>query len=197
MSYFACDLWLSNSKRHTLRANCHVFLPNISRKAFSFAAASFFGNTQFWAVCALSECQAPWSRRRASVNARLQDSRRAMNSGDSPRLESNAKNGTWCAATMRHTSSRSLNGTPARHSSARTSTAPRREWPGCPISPVTGSTTVVSGLQRSCSSDARNSASRRCLDAAWKQRVTSRRTQEHAVEAVVDVELAEPVGSRS
>lgn len=64
--------------------------------------------------------------------------------------------------------SRKAKGTPARHSSTRTSTAPRRECPGWLISPVMGSVTVVSGLHGSCSSAARNSTSRRAASAALR-----------------------------
>lgn len=96
-----------------------------------------------------------------------------MNSGDSPRRESKAKNGTWCAATIRQIASRASNGTPARQSIARTSIAPRREWPGWLTSPLAGSITVVSGLQMSCSSAARNRTSRRAASACWNHAESS------------------------
>ncbi len=90
-----------------------------------------------------------------------QDSLCRMNSAERPLLSpARAKNGSWCTAMIRQMRSRRAKGTPARHSRMRTSMAPRREWPGWPILPVTSSITVVAGLAMSCSKAARNSTKR-------------------------------------
>ncbi|KAG1300939.1 hypothetical protein G6F62_015968 [Rhizopus arrhizus] len=49
----------------------------------------------------------------------------------------------------------------------RASMAPLREWPGCPMAPVTGSMTVVLCLATSCSKAARNTTSWSARVAAW------------------------------
>ena len=96
-----------------------------------------------------------------------QESLCTSHSGRTPLREAKAWNGSWCTAMIRHTASRNANGTRAFHISTRTSTAPRREWPGWPMRPLASSITVVSGLAMSCSRQAMNSTKRPSASALW------------------------------